>query len=163
MNPRQWSTPDIADQFPDAIRVLHPIFQCFGGHTAFCGEVITVRCFEDNSRVKALASEPGAGRVMVVDGAGSLRRALLGDQIAANALKNGWAGFVINGCVRDVEILKTLPLGVRALHACPVKTEKLDRGETNVTIAFAGVEFKSGQYLYADQSGILILEHAVEL
>lgn len=163
MNMSHWTTPDISDKYADAAKIIDPIFQCYGGNKAFCGRIITVRCFEDNSRVKELAAEPGQGRVMVVDGAGSLRRALLGDQIAAKAHTNGWSGFVINGCVRDVEILQTLSLGVRALNACPVKTEKLGRGETGVDIAFAGVEFKTGQYLYADQSGMLILEHAAEV
>lgn len=161
MHQPQWSTPDISDKFEDKARVLAPLFQCYGGKSSFSGPIVTVRCFEDNSRVKELAAEPGMARVMVVDGAASLRRALLGDQIAANAFSNGWAGFVINGCVRDVEILKTLSLGVRALNVCPVKTEKLGAGEIDVEIAFAGVKFRTGQYLYADQSGILILEQPI--
>lgn len=152
------STPDISDAVGDTARVLDPLFQSYGGTAAFHGPVVTVKCFEDNSKVKQLAGEAGQGRVMVVDGGGSLRRALLGDMIAAKAVENGWAGLVIYGAVRDVEVLRSLALGVKALAACPVKTEKRDLGDVGVPVTFAGVTIRPGDYLYADDNGILVLD-----
>lgn len=151
-------TPDICDQLGDKARVLDPLFRNFGGRQAFCGEAVTVKCFEDNSKVKALASQPGAGRVMVVDGGGSQRRALLGDLIASQAQVNGWAGLVIYGCVRDVDVLATLDLGVQALNACPVKTDKRDLGDIDVPVRFGGQTIVPGDYIYADNNGILVTD-----
>ncbi|MCC8626970.1 ribonuclease E activity regulator RraA [Xanthomonas vesicatoria] len=150
-----WTTPDLCDRFPEVI-VAEPLFRHFGGRTVFCGSIATVRCFEDNSRVRELASTPGAGRVLVVDGQGSLKHALLGDQIASQAVANGWAGVLIHGCVRDVEILATLPLGVLALAACPRRTERRDLGDVDVPVNFAGVAFVPGHWLYADTNGVLV-------
>lgn len=150
-----WTTPDLCDQFPD-VRVAEPLFRHYGGNARFHGPVATVRCFEDNSRVRELAATPGEGRVMVVDGGGSLRRALLGDQIAENAVKNGWSGFVIHGCVRDVEALARLPLGVLALAAHPMKTEKRGLGDTGVALQFAGIALAPGDWAYADGNGLIV-------
>ncbi|HEY3700028.1 MAG TPA: ribonuclease E activity regulator RraA, partial [Spongiibacteraceae bacterium] len=108
------STPDLCDQFPE-VRVLTPMLRNYGGKSAFGGEIVTVKCFEDNSLVKEQLALPGGGKVLVVDGGGSLRRALLGDQIAASAVKNGWSGVLIYGCVRDVDAIAALDLGVQAL------------------------------------------------
>ena len=149
------STPDLCDAHPDAVRVLELPLAQFGGRRVFDGPVVTVKCFEDNSKVKALAGQPGDGRVMVVDGGGSTRRALLGDQIAANAREHGWAGFVIHGAVRDVEILATLDLGVRALAPCPLKTDKRDLGDVDTPVRFGGVTFQPGGWVYADDNGIV--------
>jgi regulator of ribonuclease activity A len=151
----RWTTPDLCDRFPD-VAVAEPLFRSFGGRDAFFGPVMTVHCSEANSRVRELAAVPGQGRVLVVDGHGSLRHALLGDQIAANAASNGWAGVLIHGCVRDVEVLATLPLGVFALAACPRKTEKRGLGEVDVPVNFAGVVFVPGHWLYADANGVLL-------
>ena len=150
-----WTTPDLCDQFPD-VAIAAPLFRSYGGAPAFCGQIVTVRCPEDDSRVRELAAMPGHARVMVVDGQGSLRHALLGDQIAANAVKQGWAGVLIHGCVRDVEVLATLPLGVLALAACPRKTEKRGLCEIDVPVNFAGVAFVPGHLLYADRNGVLL-------
>lgn len=151
----RWTTPDLCDRFPE-VAVAEPLFRSFGGRAAFSGPIATVRCVEDNSRVRELAMLPGEGRVLVVDGQGSLRHALLGDQIAINALGNGWAGVLVHGCVRDVEVLATLPLGVFALAACPRKTEKRGLGEVDVPVNFAGIAFHPGAWLYADGSGVLL-------
>lgn len=153
--PPAWTTPDLCDQHPDVL-VAEPLFRHYGGHARFSGAIVTVRCFEDNSRVRELALAPGHGRVMVVDGQGSLRHALLGDQLAAQAVGNGWSGVLIHGGVRDVEILATLPLGVLALGACPRKTEKRGLGEVDVPVNFAGVAFVPGHWLYADGNGVLV-------
>ena len=150
-----WTTPDLCDQFPDA-HVAEPVFRSFGGQARFAGPAVTVKCLNDNSRVRELATTPGESRVIVVDGGGSLRRALLGDMIAANAVKHGWAGFLIFGCVRDVEILATLPLGVLALVAHPMKTDRRDLGEVDVPVAFAGVSVTPGDWIYADANGVLV-------
>jgi regulator of ribonuclease activity A len=156
MNPAIFSTPDLCDMHPEQVRVLDPLFRSYGGHSCFGGEIVTVKCFEDNSRVKELAAQDGRGKVMVVDGGGSLRRALLGDLVAESAVRNGWAGFLIFGCVRDVAAIAALPLGIMALNACPVKTERKNIGDVNVPIAFAGQAFHPGEYIYADGSGILV-------
>jgi len=153
-----FSTPDLCDQHSERVRVLEPIFRSYGGRPRFCGEIVTIKCFEDNSRVKELAAQDGRGKVMVVDGGGSLRRALLGDLIAESAVKNGWSGFVIFGCVRDVEVIATLALGVVALNAVPLKTERRNLGEINIPVSFASQTFHPGEYLYVDGSGILVAD-----
>ncbi|HBL01520.1 MAG TPA: putative 4-hydroxy-4-methyl-2-oxoglutarate aldolase, partial [Aeromonas salmonicida] len=112
--------------------------------------------YEDNSLVRELVNRPGQGRVMVIDGGGSLRRALLGDQLAIKAAEQGWEGIVIFGAVRDVGTLATLALGVKALAACPVKTEKLGQGELDAVVSFAGVTIHPGDYVYADLNGVLV-------
>lgn len=157
-----WTTPDLCDRFPQ-VAVAEPLFRSFGGRAAFSGPLATVRCFEDNSRVRELAMTPGEGRVLVVDGQGSLRHALVGDQIAANATANGWAGMLIHGCVRDVEILATLPVGLLALAACPRKTDRRGLGDVDVPVNFAGVAFVPGHWLYADASGVLVSSSPLDL
>ncbi|MGL4473475.1 MAG: putative 4-hydroxy-4-methyl-2-oxoglutarate aldolase [Shewanella sp.] len=155
--------PDLCDKYPNSVTVLPPIFQHFGGSKNFSGEIVTVKCFEDNSMVKQLLATPGLGRVLVVDGQGSLRRALLGDMIAANATEQGWAGIVIYGAVRDVVAISGLTLGVCALAACPIKTEKLGKGEINVDVTIENILIRPGMYLYADPNGILICNQPLSL
>ncbi|MDR2253908.1 MAG: ribonuclease E activity regulator RraA [Bifidobacteriaceae bacterium] len=151
------STPDICDEHPDEVRVLAPVFASFGGRESFSGPARTVKCFEDNSMVKALAASPGGGCVMVVDGGGSLRRALLGDMVAAEAQRNGWAGLVVDGAVRDVEALRALGLGIKALGAVPVKTEKRGIGDVDVPVVVGGVMIRPGDAVHADATGIVVL------
>jgi regulator of ribonuclease activity A len=150
------SVPDICDDYPDETAVLQPLFKDFGARRKFCGEIVTVKCFEDNSLVKELVGQGGNGRVIVVDGGGSMRRALLGDLLAAQAADNGWQGLLINGCVRDVEILSEINLGVKALSAHPVKTDKRGEGQRNVPVEFAGQKIVPGRYLYSDANGVVI-------
>lgn len=151
-----WTTPDLCDEHADAVRVLPPIFTDYGAREAFCGPVVTVACFEDNSRVKELAQTPGRGRVLVVNGGGSLRRALLGDQIAQRAADNGWSGVVIHGAVRDVEILRTIDLGIRALGAVPLRSRRRGFGAVDATVTFERVPVRPGDHLYADATGIVV-------
>lgn len=151
-----YSVPDLCDDFMEEVSVLEPLFSDFGGKPQFSGEIVTIKCFEDNSLVRDTVKSEGRGRVLVVDGGGSLRHALLGDLLAASAVENGWQGLLINGCVRDVEILETIDLGVKALNCYPVKTEKRGEGQLNVNVAFAGARIRPGDYLYADRNGILI-------
>jgi regulator of ribonuclease activity A len=151
------STPDLSDLNPDA-QALPFQFQRFGRKVSCQGPIATVACFEDNSRVKEAVLEPGNGRVLLVDGSGSLRRALTGDLVAASAMENGWAGMVIIGAIRDAEVIDTFDFAVFALGTSPIKTEKLGRGERDVALEFDGVDFsvEPGQFLAADVNGVLI-------
>ena len=149
-------TPDLCDAYPELVQVVEPMFANYGGRDSFGGEIVTVKCHEDNSLVKSQADQPGHGKVLVVDGGGSLRRALLGDMIAEKAAKNGWEGMVIYGCVRDVDVLAQTDLGVQALASHPMKTEKRNIGDLNVTVTFGGVSFIPGHYIYADNNGVIV-------
>lgn len=150
-----WTTPDLCDAHAD-VTVADPVFRDYGGRASFCGSIVTLSCFEDNSRVRELVASEGLGRVIVVQGGGSLRRSLLGDMLAEQAVGNGWSGLVINGCVRDVDALAALPLGVKALAACPLKTWKRGLGDVGGAVEFAGVRFAPGHWLYADRNGIVV-------
>lgn len=152
------STSDLCDHYSDDLQILEPLYQNYGQKQEFEGQVVTVKCFEDNSMVKQLSTESGHGKVLVVDGGGSLRHALLGDLIAAKFVENGWSGLVIHGCVRDVEILKTMDLGVRALNSIPIKSVRKGLGETGVPIRIAGANINSGDWIYADETGIIVSE-----
>lgn len=154
-------TPDLCDENPELVRVVEPMFTNYGGKKAFCGEIVTVKCHEDNSVVKKQASEPGQGKVMVVDGGGSLRCALLGDLIAEKAVENGWEGLIIYGCIRDVDAIAELDLGVQALATIPIKSVRKDRGDLNIEIKLGGVTFKPGEYVYADNNGIIVSAKAL--
>ncbi|QXG45633.1 ribonuclease E activity regulator RraA [Pseudomonas viridiflava] len=149
-------TPDLCDAYPDLIQVVEPMFSNFGGRDSFGGQIVTVKCFEDNSLVKEQIALDGKGKVLVVDGGGSLRCAMLGDMVAELASKNGWEGLLIYGCVRDVDMLAQTDLGVQALASHPKKSEKRGIGELNVPVTFGGVTFKPGDYLYADNNGVII-------
>ena len=137
-------------------RVLPPVFQAYGGRAAFCGTVSTVRCFEDNSLVKAALEAPGDGRVLVVDGGASLRRALIGGNIAAAAARQGWAGVLVNGCVRDVAELAACDLGMRALGLIPLPTERRGEGQRDVPVLIQGVWVRPGDWLCADADGVVV-------
>lgn len=151
------STPDLCDELGDDARVVAGDFRIYGGREVFDGPVRTVQCLEDNSRVKELLAEPGDGAVLVVDGGSSLRCALLGDLIAAGAVEQGWAGVVIAGAVRDVEILRTLDIGVRALGSVPRRSNRQGRGEADVPVTIGEVEIAVGDHLYADATGIVVV------
>lgn len=155
--------PDLCDEFPDEVSVFETQFNHYGQHQVFSGQAVTVKCFEDNSVVKQLVNTPGNGQVIVVDGGGSMRRALLGDMLAEAAVKNGWAGLVINGCIRDVTTINTLAIGVKALGTTPIKTDKRNIGDQDITIRFAGVDVNSGDWIYADQNGVLVSKTKLEL
>jgi regulator of ribonuclease activity A len=151
------STSDLWDVNRDSALVCELQFRQFGGSSAFSGRIATVRCHEDNVLVKQTVSAPGDGRVLVVDGGGSLRCALVGDNVAGLALENGWAGLVINGCVRDVDALAALALGVKALGSNPRPSGKDGAGEVEVPVSFGGATFTPGALLYSDADGILVL------
>ncbi|RMS12995.1 Ribonuclease activity regulator protein RraA [Pseudomonas coronafaciens pv. coronafaciens] len=149
-------TPDLCDAYPEQVQVVEPMFSNFGGRDSFGGQIVTLKCFEDNSFVKQQVELDGKGKVLVVDGGGSLRCALLGDMLAEKAAKNGWEGVVIYGCVRDVDMLAQTDLGVQALASYPKRSEKRDEGQLDLPVTFGGVTFHPGEYLYADNNGIII-------
>jgi len=155
-------TCDLLDDNPEkAIQTLIPFmdgkyFKSYGARKSFGGQVVTVKCFEDNSRVKELLATEGTGKVLVVDGGASMRCALMGDMIAESAVKNHWNGVVIYGCVRDVDALAELDLGVHALASIPQKSNRKGIGEVDVALYFGGITIQSGDYLYADNNGIVV-------
>ena len=154
------ATTDVSDAHPEA-QVCDPLFQRFGGRTAFSGPIATLKVFEDNSLVRAAVEQPGEGRVLVVDGGGSLRCALVGGNLAVLAAENGWAGVVVNGAVRDVEEIDAQPIGVRALAAHPRRSEKgMHSGQIGIPVIFAGVVFREGEWVCADRDGIVVLPQA---
>jgi len=153
---QHYVTPDLCDAYPDLVQVLEPMFSNFGGRDSFGGQIVTLKCFEDNSLVKEQVELDGKGKVLVVDGGGSLRCALLGDMLAEKAARNGWEGLVIYGCVRDVDILIQTGVGVQALASHPKKSNKRGVGERDVPVTFAGVTFRPGEYVYADNNGVIV-------
>jgi regulator of ribonuclease activity A len=154
------STPDLSDEAPE-VRALELQFYNFGAIKQFSGRAVTIKCHEDNSLVKQCVDEAGAGRVIVVDGGGSQRRALLGDMLADKAAANGWAGLVINGVIRDVDEIGQTNLGVQALGTCPIKTEKLGVGQRDIVIHMGGVDIAPGDYVYADNNGVIVSKRAL--
>lgn len=156
-------TTDLCDQFPDKVKVVVGLqFQHFGKCKSFYGAIETVKCFEDNSKVKSTLETPGGGRVLVVDGGGSLRCALLGDMLADLAVKNNWSGIVVFGLIRDSEDINDINIGVMALGTIPLKSNKRNEGQTGITVSFGGVTFTPGQFLYADADGIIVSETQIK-
>lgn len=149
-------TPDLCDEYPDQVDIMKPILKNFGGKEQFCGQIITVSCPEDNSKVRDLVNTCGEGRILVADGAASERCAYLGDLLATKASENGWSGLVINGYIRDVDVIRKTDIGVQALGVYPVKTQKRGLGDVNIPITFGGITFYTGHFLYADNNGILV-------
>ncbi len=165
INPPQFATCDLCDahknEASSKFKVLPPVFKNFGHSTKFCGKVVTIQCFEDNSLVKAALDSAGNGHVLVIDGGGSLRRALLGGNLGAAAARNQWAGVVVDGCVRDVAELARCHVGIRALAAMPMPTEKRGAGQTGVPVQIQGVWVDPGNWLYADEDGMVIMSAAI--
>jgi len=151
-----FKTADLFDEFSDRVTVCDPVFRDFGGRKRFFGPIATVKCFEDNSLVKAALSEPGEDRVLVVDAGGSLRCAMVGDMIAASAVQNGWQGVLMFGCVRDSVEIAGMELGVKALAANPRKSEKRGEGQRDIPVSFAGACFRPGEHIYCDEDGVLV-------
>lgn len=153
-----WCTADLWDEHEENCRVVDPLFRSYGGVESFWGEVRTLKVFEDNSLVRAELEKDGKGCVLVVDGGGSLRCALLGDKLAELGHANGWSGIVVYGAVRDSAVLKTIAFGVKALNTNPKKSVKRGEGQREVSLTFGGVEIGPGSYLYADSDGILLAD-----
>lgn len=164
MSQLEFATCDLCDIHKNdssgTFRVLPPVFRDFGSIKKFSGQVTTIKCFEDNSLVKAAVDSPGHGRVLVVDGGASLRRALLGGNLGAAAARNGWAGVLIDGCVRDLVELAQCSTGIRALAAIPLPTEKRNEGQRDIAVLVQGVWIRPGDWLYADEDGIVVMPAA---
>lgn len=155
--------PDLFDYYEDKLTLVQSNWNTYGGKTIFYGEIVTVKCFEDNSKVKSTLASSGKGKVLVVDGGGACRRALLGDMIAESAANNDWEGIIIYGAVRDVGTLATIDIGVQALASNPIKTDKKDVGLVNANIEIAGVTIKPNMMVYADKNGIAVSEKPLDL
>lgn len=151
-------TTDLCDAHEDKVRVVEPMFSSFGGRAAFFGRIATLKLHEDNSLVRRALESPGDGRVLVIDGGGSLRRALVGDQLAALGVKNGWAGIVVYGCIRDSRAIGEMDIGMLAIDTHPMKTVKKNVGEADLPVCFGGVTFIPGEWLYADEDGVIVSE-----
>ena len=156
-----YKTTDLSDEYPNDFQVAAPLLRDFGGVTSFHGPIATVQVQDDNTSVRTLLETPGLGRVLVVDGGGSTRCALVGDRLAQLGHDNGWAGIVVHGCVRDVAELRTIPIGIKALAPMPRRSEKRGPGLHATPVSFAGVTFAPGHWLYADEDGIVVAEQPV--
>jgi regulator of ribonuclease activity A len=151
-----FKTADLCDEFSADLQIAAPVFRHFGGRGSFAGPAATVKCFEDNSRVKEAVGEPGNGRVLVVDAGGSMRCAVLGDLLAKQAADNGWAGVVVYGCVRDAADMRSFNLGVVALAAMPLRSEKKGEGQRDVTVQVPGARVQPGNWIYVDEDGMVV-------
>lgn len=156
---------DVDQTVPDpVVSVMPPLFRDYGGSTTFAGRAHTVRCYENNPLVREAVQSPGGGRVLVVDGGGSTRCALLGDMLGAAAAENGWAGIIVYGCVRDSEGLRAIPnLGVKAVATSPLKSSKRDPGVAGQPVVIGGVTVRPGDYVYADEDGVLVSREELSL
>jgi len=156
------ATADLVDIIGEDVRSCDTQFQNFGGVTDFSGPITTIKCFQDNGLVKSTLNSPGNGGVLVVDGDSSVHTALMGDMIAAAGVKNGWAGVVILGAIRDSAVIREMEFGTKALGTNPRKSAKASAGEKDITVSFGGVDFVPGHILYADSDGIVVSEEPVE-
>ncbi len=157
-NPMKYDTSELCDIYQESVNVVEPLFSNFGGRTSFSGQVITVKCFEDNGLLYDLLEEDGQGRILLVDGGGSVRKALIDGEVARLAVDNHWEGIVVYGAVRQVDILMELDIGIQAIAAMPAGCPDEGIGESDIRVNFGGVTFFSGDYLYADNTGIILSE-----
>lgn len=157
-----FQTADLCDAHDKAVRVVAPMFNNYGGKPAFCGPITTLKLFEDNALVRSTLETAGNGRVLVIDGGGSMRCAMVGDQLGVLAVKNGWAGIIVYGCIRDSKAMGGMDVGVFALGTHPRKTVKKGVGDADVPVTFGGVTFTPGEYLYADEDGVIVSASALE-
>ena len=155
-------TADLWDKFPDKLTLLNLELQHFGQKTALSGQIETLKLYEDNTFVRKVLEEDGTGKVLVVDGGGSKRCALVGDNIAALAIKNNWEGVIVYGCIRDSAVINTMDVAIKAIGTCPVKSIKREVGLVGETLIINGTEIRQGQYIYADADGVLISDEKLD-
>lgn len=158
-----YATADLCDDYIDQLQVATPMFKSYGKNPRFMGPIATLKVFEDNQQVREMLASPGEGRVLVVDGGGSLRCALVGGNLGQLGVDNGWAGIVVNGCIRDAVEINEQAIGVKALNTNPTKSIKRGVGEENIVVRFADVTFTPGHYLYSDEDGICVSAEKIEL
>lgn len=156
----QFSTADLCDRHAESghLQILEPILKDYGGKAAFCGRITTLKVFEDDALIEKTLQEKVEERVLVIDGGGSHRCALLGGDLIRLAHENGWQGIIAYGCIRHSVTIRRIPIGIRALHAHPQKSHRRGVGDKNTLISFAGVHFKKDHFLYADEDGIIVSE-----
>lgn len=159
----EYNTSALCDVYLDKVDVVEPMFSNFGGRASFAGQVTTVKCFEDNGIIRNILDENGDGRVLLIDGGGSLRKALIDAEIAALAEENDWEGIVVYGCVREVDELEDMALGIQALASIPVGAAQQDIGEIDVPVNFGGVTFLPEDYIYADNTGVILSQEPLEI
>jgi len=159
----EYNTSELCDIYQDMVDVLEPMLCSFGGRASFGGVITTVKCFESNGLIRELVKENGVGRVLLIDGGGSMRRALIDSEIATTAAENEWEGIVCYGCVREVDILEDLDIGIQALAAIPVGADSKDVGETDLPVNFGGVTFLPDDHLYADTTGVILSPEALDI
>lgn len=158
-----YATADLCDDYIDQLQVATPLFKSYGKNPRFMGPIATLKVFEDNQQVREMLASPGEGRVLVVDGGGSLRCALVGGNLGQLGVDNGWAGIVVNGCIRDAVEINEQAIGVKALNTNPTKSIKRGVGEENIVVRFADVTFTPGHYLYSDEDGICVSAEKIDL
>jgi regulator of ribonuclease activity A len=151
-----FKTADLCDDHSDSLQIAQPLFQDYGKKISFSGPISTVKCHEDNTQVRAQLEKPGNGRVLVVDGGGSTRCAMVGDLLAQLGADNGWSGIIVYGCIRDSDVIASIDIGVKALATMPLKSVKKGVGEVDIDVHFADVDFIPGQHVYADKDGVII-------
>lgn len=151
-----FTTADLWDEHETLLSCVDPIFNHFGNKKMFSGKITTIKLFEDNSLVRKQLELDGKGKVLLIDGGASLRCALIGDQLAELAIQNNWEGIIVNGCIRDSEVINAMSIGIKALNTSPVKSVKRNLGEINIPVKFGGITFIPGHYIYVDRDGILV-------
>ncbi|WNO60468.1 ribonuclease E activity regulator RraA [Rheinheimera sp. MMS21-TC3] len=159
----EYNTSELCDLYADLIDVVEPIFANYGGRRSFGGQITIIKCFEDNGLVRQALSEPGVGKVLLIDAGGSTRRAIIDAELAAMAAENNWEGIVCYGSVRDLDLLEDFDIGIQAVNAIPVGADDLGFGEVEVPVNFAGVTFLPGDHLYADNTGIIMSPDALDI
>ncbi|MDN3678960.1 ribonuclease E activity regulator RraA [Vibrio tapetis subsp. quintayensis] len=158
----EYNTSALCDIYLDQVDVVEPMFSNFGGSASFAGQITTVKCFEDNGLIRSVLEQEGSGRILLIDGGGSLRRALIDSELATLAEENEWEGIVVYGCVREVDDLEDMNIGIQALASIPVGAAAQDIGEIDVAVNFGGVTFLPEDYIYADNTGIILSQEPLE-
>ncbi|MDB9865963.1 ribonuclease E activity regulator RraA [Candidatus Thioglobus sp.] len=153
------STCDISDKLHPNVQYLEPVYKSYGLKKSFSGRIVTVKCFEDNSLVEQALNTHGKGSVLVIDAGGSMKYAMLGDKRASDAIRNGWEGIIIYGLIRDSVAINLMPIGIRALGVCPLKSVKKGIGKRNINVSFSNVKFNPNEYIYADEDGVIVTEN----
>ncbi len=159
----EYNTSALCDIYLDQVDVVEPMFSNFGGCASFAGQITTVKCFEDNGLIRETLEQDGVGRVLLIDGGGSLRRALIDAELAALAEENEWEGIVVYGCVREVDELEDMSIGIQAMASIPVGANNQGIGEVDVPVNFGGVTFLPEDYLYADNTGVILSQEPLNV
>ena len=154
-----FATADLCDAHTDVVRVCQTVFRSFGQRKAFCGPIRTLSVLDDNALVRSTLEGAGRGYVLVVNGGGSLKRALVGDNLAKLAIDNGWAGIVVNAAIRDTAVIDTMDIGIKAVGTSPLRSDRDAIGEVDIPTSFGGIIFRPDEWIYADADGVIVAPH----